>query len=151
MSMPTPAEIRGLVERFNQQVFNQHDLDACAAMLADSFVEHSPFTPGSPPTKDGVLQDLRGMFAAVPDLHSEVLRTVVSGSKVAVHSRTSGSDTGTGFAAMLGVPATGRSFAAESIDVLTVGDDLRFEEHYGIFDIAAVLLQLGLVPPPATG
>jgi hypothetical protein len=25
--MPTPEEIRGLVERFNQKVFNDHDLD----------------------------------------------------------------------------------------------------------------------------
>jgi predicted ester cyclase len=144
--MPTPQQIRALVERFNQEVFNQHDLDACADMLADGFVEHSPFTPGSPPTRDGTIADLRWMLAAVPDLHSEVLRTVVSGRKVAVHSRTSGSDSGSGFAAMMGVPATGKPFTAEAIDVLTVDDDLRFTDHYGIFDMAGVMMQLGLLP-----
>jgi len=146
--MPTPQEIRGLVGRFNQQVFNEHDLDACAELLADGFVEHSPFTPGSPPTKDGALQDMRALLAAVPDMRAEIVRTVVSGRKVAVHTRSSGTDSGTGFGAMMGIPATGKPFTAESIDVLTAGDDLRFEEHYGIFDVSAVMMQLGLVSPP---
>jgi predicted ester cyclase len=146
--MPTPEEIRDLVERFNQKVFNEHDVDAAADMLADGFVEHSPFMPGSPPTKEGTLQDFRTLFATVPDMKAEVLRTVVSGDKVAVQSRASGTDSGTGFGAMMGAPATGKAFTAETIDVLTVGDDLRFTEHYGIFDMSAVMMQLGLVEPP---
>jgi len=146
--MPTPEGIRGLVERFNQKVFNEHDLAACADMLADDFVEHSPFTPGVPPTKEGALQDFRTMFAAIPDMRGELLRTVVSGNKVAVQSQASGSDTGTGFGAMMGIPATGKSFIAGSIDVLTVNDDLRFTDHYGIFDVGSGMMQLGLVPPP---
>jgi predicted SnoaL-like aldol condensation-catalyzing enzyme len=73
--MPTPEEIRGLVEEFNQKVFNQHDLDACAEMLAEDFVEHSPFMPGSPPTKEGALQDFKMMFAVAPDMDGETLRT----------------------------------------------------------------------------
>ena len=146
--MPTPEEIRGLVERFNQKVFNEHDLDAAAEMLAEDFVEHSPFMPGSPPTKEGALQDFTMMFAAVPDMHGETVRTVVSGNKVAIHSRATGTDSGTGFGAMMGIPATGKPFTADSIDVLTVGDDLRFTEHYGIFDVSAVMMQLGLIPSP---
>jgi steroid delta-isomerase-like uncharacterized protein len=147
--MPTPEEIRGLVDRFNQKVFNEHDVDAAADMLAEDFVEHSPFMPNSPPTKEGALQDFRMLFATFPDMHGEVLRTIVSGNKVAVHSRASGMDSGTGFGAMMGAPATGKAFTAESIDVLTVGDDLRFTDHYGIFDVASVMMQLGLVQPPA--
>jgi predicted ester cyclase len=146
--MPTPEEIRGLVDRFNQRLFNEHDVEAAADMLADGFVEHSPFMPGSPPTKEGTLQDFRTMLAAIPDMRGEVLRTIVSGDKVAVHTRASGTDSGTGFGAMMGAPATGKAFTAESIDVLTVGEDLRFTEHYGIFDMGAVMMQLGLVEPP---
>lgn len=146
--MPTPEEIRDLVERFNQKVFNEHDLDACAEMLADDFVEHSPFMPGGPPTKEGALQDFRMMFAAAPDMRAEILRTVVSGNKVAVHSRASGTDSGAGFGAMMGAPATGKPFTAESIDVVTVGDDVRFKEHYGIFDVGSAMMQLGLVLSP---
>ena len=33
--MPTPEDMRGLVERFNQKVFNEHDIGACAEMLAE--------------------------------------------------------------------------------------------------------------------
>jgi predicted ester cyclase len=146
--MPTADEIRDLVERFNAKVFNEHDLDACAEMLADGFVDRSPFNPGSPPTKAGALEDFRMLLATVPDMRAEILRTVVSGRKVAVHTRMRGTDSGTGFGAMMGAPPTGKPVVAESIDVLTVGDDLRFEEHYGIFDASAVMMQLGLVPPP---
>ena len=146
--MPTPEEIRGLVERFNQKVFNEHDLEAGAEMLAEDFVEHSPFMPGGPPTKEGALVDFRTMLAAIPDMHGETLRTVVSGNKVAIQSRATGSDSGTGFGAMMGAPATGKPFTAESIDVLTVSDDLKFTEHYRIFDVTAVMMQLGLLSPP---
>ena len=146
--MPTPEEIRGLVERFNQKVFNEHDLEAGAEMLADDFVEHSPFMPGGPPTKEGTLADFRTMLAAIPDMRAETVRTVVSGNKVAVHSRATGTDGGTGFGAMMGAPATGKPFTADTIDVGTVSDDLKFTEHYGIFDVSAVMMQLGLLPPP---
>lgn len=146
--MPTSDEIRDLVERFNTKVFGEHDLDAATGMLADDFVEHSPFMPGTPPTKQGALEDFGVMFAVAPDMRGEVLRTVVSGNKVAVHTRATGTDNGTGFGAMMGAPATGKPFTADSIDVLTVGDDLRFTEHYGIFDVSAVMMQLGLLPPP---
>jgi predicted ester cyclase len=145
--MPTPEEIRDLVERFNTKVFNEHDLDAGAGMMSEDFVEHSPFMPGSPPTKQGALQDFAVMFAVVPDMRGETMRTVVAGNKVAIHSRATGTDSGTGFGAMMGIPATGKPFAADSIDVLTVGDDLKFTEHYGIFDVSAVMMQLGLLPP----
>src|SRR5438067_12038248 len=102
--MPTPQEIRDLVERFNQKVFNEHDLDAAAEMLSEDFVEHSPFMPGGPPTKAGAFQDFTMMFGAVPDMRGEVLRTVVSGDRVAIHSRATGTDSGTGFGAMMGIP-----------------------------------------------
>jgi predicted SnoaL-like aldol condensation-catalyzing enzyme len=149
--MPTPEQIKALVERFNTKVFNEHDLDAGAEMLSEDFVEHSPFIPGTPPTKEGALQDFRMMFAVVPDMRGETIRTVVSGNKVAVHTRSTGTDSGTGFGAMMGVPATGKPFTADSMDVLTVGDDLTFTDHYGIFDVSAVMMQLGLLPPPPTG
>jgi predicted ester cyclase len=148
MTMPTPEEMRGLVERFNQKMFVEHDLDAGAEMLSADFVEHSPFVPGGPPTKEGALQDFKGIFAAMPDLRSETVRTVVSGSKVAVQSQVTGTDSGTGVGAMMGLPATGKAFTAGTIDVLTVGEDLTFTEHYGIFDVTAVMMQIGVLPPP---
>jgi predicted SnoaL-like aldol condensation-catalyzing enzyme len=59
--------------------------------------------PGKPPTKEGALRDFTMMFSAVPDMRGETVRTVVSGNKVAIHSRATGTDSGTGFGAMMGI------------------------------------------------
>jgi predicted ester cyclase len=97
------------------------------------------------------VQGFEMLFAGTPDFTGEILDLVISGNKPAIRGRYSGTDSGTG--QMPGVPPTGKAYTAEGIDVVTVGDDGLFTEHYGIFDVAAVMMQLGLMPgaPPDQG
>jgi hypothetical protein len=48
----------------------------------------------------------------------------------------------------LGFGATGKPFSVEGIDVVAIDDDGRFTEHYGLFDVPAMMQQLGLMPGP---
>ena len=139
-------EIAAKAREFNDRGFGGHDLDYIEGMLTDDFIEHNPF-PGLGNDKKGALETFRMIFAGTPDIKGEILQLIVDGNKLAVRTRFWGTDNGTG--QMPGVPATGKSYSAESIDVVTVTDDGRFSEHYGIFDIPAVMMQLGLMPPPA--
>jgi len=68
-----------------------------------------------------------------------------AGDKVAIHTRVTGTDT-KGF--MPGMTPTGKPFAMETIDVVTFDQDGMNTEHYGIADVAGVMMQLGLMPAP---
>jgi hypothetical protein len=70
---------------------------------------------------------------------------IAEGNKVAVHSRSTGTDT-RGF--MPGMPATNKRYSMEAMDVVVLGDEGRFTEHYGVYDVASALMQLGLMPGP---
>jgi predicted ester cyclase len=143
--MPTRDEMEELAREFNERGLSGHDLEYMSGMLSEDFVEHNPL-PGLGHDKQGALESFKALFAATPDAKGEIIRLVIDGNKMAIHSRFSGTDNGTG--QMPGVPPTGKSFTADSIDVVTVNDQGRFTEHYGIFDVPAVMVQLGLMEPP---
>ena len=144
--MITRAQIETANRDFIEKGINAHDVDYIETTLTDDFIEHNPF-PGLGNDKKGALETWRAIFAATPDLRYEVLDLIVSGNRVGIRGRISGTDNGTG--QMPGVPPTGKSFTVESIDVVTLTEDGRNSEHYGLFDVYAMMTQLGLTPPPA--
>lgn len=73
---------------------------------------------------------------------------MTGGNKVAVRSRFTATDDGIGWGSPMGASATGKLFSAESNDVIAIGDDGMFTEHYGVFDVMGMMGQLGLLPPP---
>jgi predicted ester cyclase len=146
--MPTPEESRELVDRFTKEVFNNKNLQYAEEVLSDDFVEHQEF-PGITPDKKGAIDAFRLMFQASPDLTAEINEVIVSGERVAIRGTFRGTDTG-GFAP--GMPPTNKPYVMESIDIVAIGDDGKFHEHWGIQDTMGVMAQLGLAPsgpPPA--
>ncbi len=139
----TPDEMREGAAEFYERAFNQKDLDWIRDSIADDFVEHQQM-PGLTPDKEGALAFFGMMFASVPDMKAEILDTVVSGNKIAIRSRTSGTQTGE----MMGMPATGKSFSVEAIDIVEVTDDGKTRSHAGVTDAMGMMMQLGLVPSP---
>jgi predicted ester cyclase len=140
--VPSPEENKELTRRFNEEVFNKRNLQYAGDSLADDFVEHNPI-PGFGNDKTGAMDTLRAFLAASDDLRFEEIQMIAEGNKVAIHSRTSGTDTG-GF--VPGMPATNKRYSMEAMDVVVLDDDGRFTEHYGVYDVASALTQLGLMP-----
>jgi predicted ester cyclase len=56
--------------------------------------------------------------------------------------------TGTQTGPFMQMQATGKPFDIEGIDIVTVDDDLKVTEHWGILDLAKMMQQVGAVPPP---
>jgi predicted ester cyclase len=46
----------------------------------------------------------------------------------------------------MGIPATGKSIDVQAIDIVRFGDDGLAHEHWGVFDVMAMMQQLGVVP-----
>ena len=122
------------------------DIDGFGESLADDFVEHEE-TPGLEPTKDGVKQFFHVYRAAFPDLHMEPQDVLTSGDKAVARVRA----TGTNLGEFMGMPATGKRVDVQLIDIIRFGDDGLAHEHWGVFDLMAMMQQLGAVPdgPPA--
>lgn len=123
---------------------NEGNVDALGELLVEDFVEHEEL-PGLAPGKDGVLQFFRMYIAAFPDLRMEPEDILASGDKVVARVRATGTHQGE----FMGMPATGKRFEAQLIDIIRFGDDGLAREHWGVFDTLAMLTQLGALPDDA--
>jgi steroid delta-isomerase-like uncharacterized protein len=128
------------------ELLSAGDIDGFGDLIAEDFVEHEE-TPGLEPTKEGVKQFFRMYRAAFPDLRMEAQDILVSGDKVVARVR----GTGTHQGEFMDMPATGKSFDVQLIDIIRFGDDGLAREHWGVFDALAMMQQLGAIPesPPA--
>ena len=120
---------------------NDGDIDGFGEMLAGDFVEHEE-TPGLAPTREGVLEFFRLQRAAFPDMRLDPEDVLPSGDKVVARARMTGTHQGE----LMGMPATGRRVDVQLIDIIRFGDDGLAHEHWGVFDLMAMMQQLGAVP-----
>jgi predicted ester cyclase len=116
--------------------------------IADDLIEHNPFGPDLSHDKAGALETFRRIHANTPDIAVEILDMVASGDRVAIRSRMNGTDSGAGWGALMGAPATGKPFSVEAIDVAVMNDEGKWSEHYGLVDVGGMMMQLGLLPMP---
>jgi steroid delta-isomerase-like uncharacterized protein len=144
--MSTPEQNKETCREFNQRVFNEGDVSFAEKMLSEDFVDHSP-APGAGTDKAAAIAMFQQMHQQYPDAKAEILDMVAEGPKVAVRTRVTGTDTN-GF--MPGMPATGKPYSIETIDVMTFDENGLNTEHYGIMDVAGGMMQLGLTPGPGS-
>jgi predicted ester cyclase len=145
--MATPQENAATCREFIERVFNENDISFAEKTLSEDFVDHSP-PPGMAGDKASMIEMFGMMADQFPDGRTDIIDVVAAGDKVCVRSRMTGTDTN-GF--MPGMPPTGKPYSAESIDVMTFNENGQNSQHYGIFDVPAVMVQLGLMPGPEAG
>lgn len=133
----TDAQTTEFVTRFETAV-NTHDLERAAELFTPDFVDHAPW-PGHSPDAAGFAAGLGEMVGSFPDLRVDVQRTVSQGDLLTTHFTLSGSHLGD----FMGVPATGKTFNVDAMDILRMKDG-RIAEHWGVIDAAAMMEQLGL-------
>ncbi len=140
--MTTPQENAAAARELVERVLNQGEIAYADKILSESYVEKSPM-PGGTADKAGAIAMFTMMREQTPDMHIDIHDVIASGNKVAMRSTMTGTDT-RGF--MPGMPATNKSFEMGAIDVFTFGDDGMNTEHYGVYDMAGTMTQLGLMP-----
>jgi steroid delta-isomerase-like uncharacterized protein len=146
VSTATPTDLHALAQRFTDEVINAHDVDgALTEMVVEDFVEQNPL-PGQGPGRAGLADVLAGMFAAFPDLHWELHDTLAENDRVMTLSTWTGTHRGD----FLGIPATGRQVAVEAWTIDRYRD-AQLTESRIIMDVAGLLGQLGVLPPPSAG
>jgi steroid delta-isomerase-like uncharacterized protein len=142
--MTTPQDNAATVRELIERVLNEGDIGFAEKVLSESYVERSPM-PGGTADKAGAIAMFNMMRKQTPDMHIDIEDVIASGNKVAVRSTMTGTDTE---GMMPGMPATGKPFSMGAIDVFTFDDGGMNTDHYGVYDIAGTMTQLGLMPTP---
>jgi steroid delta-isomerase-like uncharacterized protein len=133
---------KATVREFIEAVFNQHDVDAADKFLAPDVVDHNPW-PGFPATVQGFKDGTRAFLTGFPDARIEIDEMLADGDRVIIRNRLVGTNSGP----FMGMPATGKHVDVEGIDIVRIVDG-RQTEHWGLFDAAAMLQQMGVMPAP---
>ena len=124
---------------------NSHDLDRITGFFDEDMVDHSPF-PGQPADAAGFRTGFGELTAAFPDLKLDLTQSIREGDRVALHYALSGTHLGD----FAGIPATGRTFRSEAMDILELRRE-RITNHWGVIDVAAMFEQLGQGPVAEQG
>ena len=139
MSAENKAVVRRFVEEYQSA---DHDVAVAEELLADDFVDHSPFGPFAA-DRSGVIALFSMFFEAFPDLHA--------GDPRAVRRRRQGDHDGRPSAARTRTsswasPAPAIAIEFDVIDILTVRDG-KMREHWNVVDSLALMIGVGAVPP----
>ena len=132
-------ENKALVSKLVDELQCQHDLSAIDRYLAPTFVDYTG-DPASP-NRDGAKRFFQAFFAGVPDVRAVIHELVAEGNKDFTYKTFHGTQTGT----FMGIPATGKKFSVDAIDIMTVVDG-QITEHWVVMDRLGLLKQLGAIP-----
>ena len=106
-------DIKARMRRFYQEVVNEGRIEVIDELASPGFVEHEA-APGLEPSIEGVKQFF-GMFrAAAPDLTATVEDLIAEGDRGVARVTFSGTQTGE----LFGIPATGKQFRFQTIDIV---------------------------------
>ena len=73
---------RALVLAFYEGFFNQHQVDAAAAVVTEDYIQHNPFVPNG---KAAFVEYFRGYFKEFPESRAQVMRSATDGDLVYLH------------------------------------------------------------------
>ena len=140
----TQEKNKELVHRLYGSLHAKGDTTAADEILAEDYVDHD--IPGHP--GDGTREDLKGAVLAVraafPDVMPELFETVAGDDMVSVRVEAGGTHTGEPFA---GIPPAGNAIRWKEIHIFRCADG-RIAEHWGVFDMMGIMMQLGAIPMP---
>lgn len=129
-----------LIDQF-AATLSAHDIDAFAALFAETYINHQMSAAAPMPTGTTPKQASVGIFAArlkgLPDLQVTVETQIASNNMAAASFIYEGTHSGI----FLGIPATGRRLRFTSCDIFRVANG-KFVEHWGMGDLAGVMTQL---------
>ena len=137
-------ENRAVLDRINEEAFNQGRTDVIDELVAGDFVEHNPM-PGVSPDREGFKQLIETLHRAFPDMHVEVQDQIADGDKVAERWVSRGTHEGE----FMGAAPTHNEVVIEGMDISRI-ENGKLVEHWTQMDAVKMMQGLGLMPEEAT-
>ena len=138
------------IERLDRQglaAWDSHDPDAFVSMFADDFVWFDWTVPEPMRDREAARQYFNGWVTAFPDMKTTSVSRVVGDDAVATEIEWSGTNTGPMVMGGNQIPPTNKSVTGRGtyFDRFRDGKVVEFRSHP---DVAGVMMQLGMMPPP---
>jgi steroid delta-isomerase-like uncharacterized protein len=133
----TAEKNKQLMRRFVEEFQVGGNAAVADEILADDFVDHSPF-PGVSPDRDGLKRFFGALRAAFPDLRAEIHDQLAEGDRVATRKTFHGTHRGE----FLGIAPTGQPVAFDVIAFVRI-ENGRIAEHWNVVDVMGLMQQLG--------
>jgi steroid delta-isomerase-like uncharacterized protein len=132
---------KNTLQQLYDRVMNGHDVDAADELIKPDRPDHdSTFPPEFTRDREGFKNLFRMLIGAFPDLKFTTDFMVAEGDMVSAFTSVKGTHRG----AFMGIPPTGKSFTANNADTCRFTSDGRICEHWGVFDVASLMRQLGV-------
>ena len=144
---PSPTDDpKELARRFFYEVWDSGDVSVADSIFSSDFVNHST-VDGQRPGVDGVKQLVRAFHVGFPDCSVSIDLQTSEGDQVATRYTFRGTHNGT----FRGLTPTGKTVEVSGISIHSFAGG-RITGHWGFFDEASLLFELGLVqyPNPST-
>jgi steroid delta-isomerase-like uncharacterized protein len=129
-----------VVGRFIEEILNQGKFEVADEIVAEDFVELDPL-PGQSQGREGLVEVLKGLRSAFPDIHWTIEETIADGEKVVTRFTWTGTQQGP----FLGVPATGKKVAVKGVVIDRVVNGLMTDSRI-LMDTMGLMQQLGVLP-----
>jgi steroid delta-isomerase-like uncharacterized protein len=136
---PTGVSNSELV-RWTFDALNRHDVESLRQVWTDATVERFP--SGTVYGGDAMAEYFTTLFAALPDLHMDVVAIAETGEDVFVHWHMTGTHSGGPFE---GLEPTGRRVAVDGMDHFVIRDG-AVATNFVVFDQMQFARQIGLLP-----
>jgi steroid delta-isomerase-like uncharacterized protein len=135
-----------VAREFVKTVFNGHDPERAREYFTNDVLWHGG-SLGTVTGVDTIVPILGAFIGAMEDIRAEEQDVIASDDLVAVRLVVSATHTGN----LLGIPATGRRFQWDAVDIYRVTDQGKISEQWAFEDMAAIISQLGVVKLPWAG
>lgn len=130
-----------LARRMQEEVWNEGDLAAIDELLAEDFVQHSPWEPSELRSREAFKRQVSEFHDAFPDLHGTVDEVIADGDRVANRFTMRGTHEGT----FMGVEPTGDTVELTGTIFAHV-EEGKITERWVVDDIFGFMKQLGELP-----
>lgn len=128
---------KAVIAAFGQAIFADKNFDALPDLMREDYIQHNPLVGQG---RAGFEAFFKDWFQASPDFRYELKQIVSEGDKVWVHGTYHGTHSGD----WLGLPATGKVYAFDAVDIFRV-EDGKLAEHWDVIDVYALFKQLGAI------
>jgi len=132
MNMQDPKSVLG---RLGETVFVKKDFDRLSELMREDYIQHNPLVGEG---RQGFRKFFEAWFKASPDFNYELKKIVSDGDMVWAYGSYSGTHSGE----WLGVPATGKFYKFDAVDIFRV-DGGKLAEHWDVIDVYGLFKQLG--------
>jgi len=137
------AANKGVYARMVEEVVNRGNFDVVDELFHPEYVDHAA-PPNSPPGLAGVRAIFQMFRTGFPDVKFTIDQLVGEGNYVATLVHGEGTQTGQ----FLQFPPSGKHAIWRSVGFFRV-ENGKIREHWGIPDLLGLLIQIGIIPPPA--